>query len=101
LFPDGTSKQKDLWLHCCVIHDHEYWRGGTRADRLKADRELRACVAAVGKPKTAKLMFLGVRVGGMPYFPTGWRWGYGWRYFRGYKPLSDAEKKLLDESPDQ
>ena len=101
LFPDGTSQQKDLWLHCCIAHDRKYWLGGTKADRLNADHGLRACVAAVGEPKTAKLMLMGVKVGGTPYFPTSWRWGYGWRYFRGYKPLSDAEKKLIDESPSQ
>jgi hypothetical protein len=97
LFPDGTSEHKDLWLHCCVDHDHKYWMGGAKEDRLKADRELRACVAAVGEPKTGALMMAGVRAGGTPYLPTSWRWGYGWPYLRGYKPLTDGEKKRIDE----
>jgi hypothetical protein len=36
-------------------------------------------------------MLAGVRVGGSPYFPTTYRWGYGWPYPRGYKPLSEEE----------
>ena len=98
LFPNGTSEHKDLWLDCCKKHDHKYWLGGTKAERLKADRGLRDCVSAVGEPKTAELMLEGVRVGGTPYLPTRFRWGYGWRYFRGYRPLTDGEKKLIEES---
>ena len=98
MFPNGVPKHDDLWLDCCVKHDHKYWMGGTRAERLKADVELRDCVAAVGDSESAELMLKGVRVGGTPYLPTGWRWGYGWRYFRGYKPLTDGEKKLIEES---
>jgi len=37
-------------------------------------------------------MLAGVRVGGSPYYPTPYRWGYGWPYARGYKALSDEEK---------
>jgi hypothetical protein len=36
-------------------------------------------------------MFAGVRVGGSPYFPTPFRWGYGWSYPRGYGALSEQE----------
>lgn len=97
LFPDGTSQHKDLWLRCCVDHDNKYWMGGAKGDRLKADRELRACVASVGEPKTGALMMVGVRAGGTPYLPTSWRWGYGWPYLRGYKPLTDDEKKLVED----
>ncbi|MCX5795989.1 MAG: hypothetical protein NTY77_10880 [Elusimicrobia bacterium] len=98
LFPDGTSEHKDLWLDCCKKHDHKYWMGGTKAERLQADIELRNCVAGVGEPRTAELMLQGVRAGGTPYLPTRFRWGYGWRYFRGYKPLTDKEKKLIEDS---
>ena len=97
LFPDGISELKDLWLDCCKKHDYKYWMGGTKAERLKADLDLRNCVAAVGQPKIAKWMLRGVRAGGTPYLPTSFRWGYGWRYFRGYKPLTDREKKLIEE----
>jgi hypothetical protein len=98
LFPDGTSEHKDLWFDCCKKHDYSYWMGGTKAERLKADFELRACVTAVGQPKTANLMLLGVRAGGTPYLPTSFRWGYGWRYFRGYKPLEIGDYRLIEES---
>ena len=97
LFPDGISELKDLGLDCCKKHDYKYWMGGTKAERLKADLDLRNCVAAVGQPKIAKWMLRGVRAGGTPYLPTSFRWGYGWRYFRGYKPLTDREKKLIEE----
>ena len=98
LAPNGTLEHKDLWLKCCKEHDHKYWRGGTKAERLKADIELRDCIAAVGEPKIATLMLAGVRAGGTPYLPTGFRWGYGWSYFRGYQTLTDGEKKLIEES---
>lgn len=98
LFPDGSAEHEELWLHCCRQHDFKYWMGGPKADRLTADRELRDCVAAVGRPKTAKWMLRGVRAGGTPYLPTRFRWGYGWRYLRGYKALTDEERKLIDEA---
>lgn len=98
LFPDGPSENDELWLECCKKHDFKYWMGGPKADRLKADMELRDCVAAVGRPKTAKWMLRGVRAGGTPYLPTRFRWGYGWRYLRGYRALTEDEKKLIDKS---
>jgi hypothetical protein len=98
LFPDGTAHRKDLWLHCCEAHDHRYWMGGSEADRREADLALRACVAAEGQPQVADWMLRGTRAGGTPYLPTGFRWGYGWRYLRGYEPLTDEEKKLISES---
>lgn len=91
-FPDGTLKQRELWLSCCVAHDKAYWMGGTYDERLAADKELEACVEKVGEPEIAKLMLAGVRVGGSPYWPTSFRWGYGWDYTRGYDPLTKAEQ---------
>ena len=73
LFPNGTEDHKDLWLQCCVEHDYRYWMGGTKAERLKADTNLRSCVEGVGQPKTAKWMLAGVRVGGTPYLPVRFR----------------------------
>ncbi len=101
-FPNGTFQQNKLWLACCTAHDYTYWQGGTYKERLKADTELHHCVAKVGEPKIAKLMLAGVRVGGTPYLPTSFRWGYGWSYPRWYKALSEAEKKqisTLENSP--
>ncbi len=91
-FPEGTFEQRTLWHNCCVLHDIKYWQGGTHEQRIVADKELEQCVAKVGEPKIAKLMLAGVRVGGGPYWPTSYRWGYGWPYFRNYGPLNEAEK---------
>ena len=36
-------------------------------------------------------MWAGVRAGGGPYWPTSYRWAYGWPYTRGYRALTDEE----------
>ncbi|GJM08103.1 MAG: hypothetical protein DHS20C11_03790 [Lysobacteraceae bacterium] len=94
-FPDGTFEQQALWLDCCTVHDLAYWQGGTREQRMQADEALRECVANVGEPTIAKLMLAGVRVGGTPYLPTRFRWGYGWPFTRGYTPLNNAELEQI------
>ena len=93
VFPDGTLEQSQLWLSCCTAHDLAYWQGGTAKERLIADEALQQCVATVGEPEIAQLMLAGVRVGGTPYLPTSFRWGYGWPYPRGYKALTYNEKQ--------
>ena len=92
VFPDGTIAHQSLWAHCCIRHDIAYWQGGTYEERLKADQSLEQCVTRVGEPDIAKLMLTGVRAGGSPYFPTSYRWGYGWPYPRTYKALTEDEK---------
>ncbi len=92
VFPDGTFKQAELWLACCTAHDYAYWQGGTFQAREIADKQLARCVTKVGEPNIATLMLAGVRLGGSPYWPTSFRWGYGWSYPRGYKALTAAEK---------
>ena len=67
------------WKDCCVEHDKEYWLGGSREERKEADRKLAECVKNRGYKIWSVLMYYGVRVGGMPYFPLSWRWGYGWK----------------------
>ncbi len=94
-FPDGTLEQRQLWLSCCTAHDYAYWMGGTYDEREEADLELERCVASVGEPEIAVLMLAGVRVGGTPYLPTRFRWGYAWPYLRGYKPITAEERKAL------
>ena len=91
VFPDGTAEQQDLWLNCCIRHDLAYWKGGTQKEREEADRRLEACVKKLGKPEIAKIMHTGVRLGGTPWLPTTYRWGYGWPYLRGYAPLNKDE----------
>lgn len=95
LFPNGTLAHKSLWLNCCIEHDKRYWRGGSYSERVDADIALKACVAQVGQPEIAELMLSGVRVGGTPYFPTKFRWGYGWDYPRGYKTLTEEEMQIV------
>lgn len=96
-FPDGTITQNNLWLHCCRAHDFDYWQGGTAKQRSDSDKRLRACVAKVDQPAIAALMLAGVRVGGTPYLPTSFRWGYGWAYPRFYGELTAEEIKLIKE----
>jgi hypothetical protein len=94
LFPDGDFKDRALWCDCCFGHDIAYWRGGTAEERLKADEKLRDCVLERTKDGAlAHLMYRGVRAGGHPVFPNWYRWGYGWKYGRGYKPLTDDEQR--------
>ena len=90
-FPDGTFAQQDLWLSCCTEHDRAYWQGGTFSEKMAADNALRECVAALGEGGIAYLMQAGVLVGGSAYYPTSFRWGYGWEYPRPYKPLSAGD----------
>ena len=93
LFPDRSVLGEKDWCDCCLAHDLAYWRGGNKADRLKADKTLRACVVKkTNDHALAELMYLGVRNGGSPDLKTPFRWGYGWPYGRGYKALSSAEK---------
>ena len=55
-------------------------------------------VSEAGQPELGKLMRTGAGAGGTPYLPTRFRWGFGWRWPRGYGPLSDEEKTLAEEA---
>jgi hypothetical protein len=78
LAPDGT------WQACCVDHDMVYWCGGSDAERRAADAELRRCMAEHGGEALAAIGYWAVRVGGHPWLPTYWRWGYGWSWPHDY-----------------
>ncbi|GGA69753.1 hypothetical protein GCM10011369_09260 [Neiella marina] len=99
-FPDGTLEQNELWLSCCVAHDFAYWKGGTYSERENADLALKECVASVGEEEIAVLMLAGVRVGGSPFFPTTFRWGYGWPYPKFYGELTAEEVKQINQQLD-
>ena len=73
-FPNGD------WLECCVSHDLVYWMGGTREERANADLALKRCVSDKGHPVIAAFMHFGVRIGGVWWLPTSFRWGFGWDY---------------------
>ena len=90
-FPDGD------WQPHCVVHDMAYWRGGSAEERLEADRVLRRSVAEQGHPLLAEVLYLGVRLGGAPCWPTPWRWGFGWNYPRGYASLTSKEAQQVEQ----
>jgi len=94
-FPNGTIEQGALWLSCCTEHDKAYWQGGSYQQRLDADVELKRCVSSMGEPVIAELMLSGVRVGGSPYWPTQFRWGYGYSYPHGYTQASDKDTTVV------
>ena len=95
-FPDGPREDPERWCFACDHHDFTYWKGGTFADRLDADRQLKEDIKGTGHPLAASVAFAGVRVGGSPLLPTPWRWGYGWKQFpRSYRNLSDEELALV------
>lgn len=94
-FPNGTLEHSELWLSCCSAHDLTYWQGGTYKQRVDADQKLKQCVEQVGEISIAALMLAGVRVGGTPYLPTKFRWGYGWPYLRGYKAVTPVDQKKI------
>jgi hypothetical protein len=74
LFPDGDYRD------CCVQHDLAYFSGGSWKARWRADDQLRKCVAGkrgLQHRPLSFLMWLGVRVGGVPWLPTPFRWGFG------------------------
>jgi hypothetical protein len=100
-FPDGTPAHRDLWHRCCVEHDLKYWAGGTFDERLQADIELRSCVTAVGEPAIAEMMLGGVRVGGSPWWPTSFRWGYGWPYTNGYRALTPLQQEQVRQQKEK
>ena len=96
LFPDKSIINRKSWCDCCFQHDIAYWQGGTETQRKQADLALKECVyRKTGDQALADLMYQGVRLGGSPYFPNWYRWGYGWPFIRPYGPLTDAEKALV------
>ena len=98
LFPDGDAEDRVRWCDCCVEHDEAYWRGGSAEERKRADTVFRDClVTRSNRPTLAAVMYRGVRIGGTPWLPTGFRWGYGWGYGRGYAPLTADEQRHADE----
>jgi len=83
---DGCSLAPDFdFTLCCDRHDVRYWPGGSKDERRHADLEFRQCVEAADHPLLAGIYYYGVRIGGSPYLPTPWRWGFGWDYPRGYQ----------------
>lgn len=96
LFIDRSLINEEDWCQCCFEHDVLYWQGGSEEQRALADNALKECVLEkTGNEQLAEMMYLGVRVGGSPYFYNWYRWGYGWGYERKYKKLTPEEEKIV------
>ncbi|CAN5390343.1 hypothetical protein BH20ACI2_BH20ACI2_17250 [soil metagenome] len=86
LFPDGNYRE------CCVEHDKTYLIGGSFKARTAADKELYACVRSKGNGKfLASMIFVGVRIGGVSFLPTPFRWGFGNKYPHKEPPKSKTK----------
>lgn len=101
LWMDGTLEQPNLWRHCCVAHDLDYWMGGSEEQRKKSDENIQACVNEAQGSGMATYMYKNVRWGGSPYWMNYYRWGYGWDYLdglwpRGYKVPTPEEQVQID-----
>jgi len=81
--PDGMFTG-ETWQDCCVDHDITYWCGGSRAERADADKKFGRCISERYHAWWGALMQVGVCVGGAPWIPAYWRWGYGHKYPAGY-----------------
>ena len=80
-------KAEDLllpWHEDCVEHDYAYWSGGSAEDRKFADQVLRDKVTERGYSFIANCMYYAVRVGGVPWMPLPWRWGFGHKFYKPY-----------------
>jgi hypothetical protein len=99
---DACSSWPDAsWKHCCVEHDISYWCGGSAEDRRRADRELRDCVAETAGCGLPGMMRAGVWIGGAPWQPAPWRWGYGWDYYRAYDAEADTPLEVESRAVDR
>ena len=78
LWPNGD------WASCCAVHDATYWCGGSAQDRVRADATLKNCVNKK-TPFWGSVMYYGTRIGGIPWIPWQARWGFGWKFGKGYK----------------
>jgi hypothetical protein len=98
---DGCSLSPNgRWTECCVEHDMAYWCDGAASLRRAADQLLEACVEHDGRPVLAKLMYVGVRVGGSGWLPFPWRWGYGYPWMHTAVASKDAKPSSSPKAPD-
>jgi len=97
---DGCTRWFDgSWASCCIVHDISYWCGGSEQERNEADRELKQCVNRKMN-MMGNIMYAVVDIGGHPWLPTPWRWGYGWDDWpKNYEKsgTSLSAKELIDK----
>ena len=85
---------------CCVEHDKTYYFGGSWKERWRADKKLYKCVAAkkgFQHKIIAPVMWLGVRVGGVSWLPTEFRWGFGKKKPKKCSSSSKEKKNYKNE----
>ena len=81
------------YTECCFRHDLEYWIGGSRADRRRADKNLMACFEEKSTVGRSKIVHAGVRIFGKKY------WGYAWKYTKpAYWEITPAQKEKVLQS---
>lgn len=86
-FPDGD------YGDCCLAHDRDYYRGGTKAERKASDKRLQQCVRAKGHKYLSKFMYIGVRIGGGAWLKAPFSWGFGQRKKEKKKDEPSSPKK--------
>lgn len=95
LIPDGHLRS------CCVSHDRDYYWGGTYEERRESDRRLYYCIVkkrGFQHKIFAPFIWLGVRIGGLPFLPTKFRWGFG-RKAKGYSDEPRNPEKPPETDP--
>lgn len=102
--PDGRKSDGctliggDEFKACCVAHDRDYFYGGTVKERRASDKRLFECIngkKSFGAKLAAPFIWLGVRIGGLSFLPTSFRWGFGKKF---KKPASATEEPKATES---
>ena len=93
LVTDGCTLAPEFdFGDCCHAHDAIYWKGGTEAERLRADEKFRQCLRDKGHRLLDVLYYLGLRFGGIGALPTPWRWGFGWEWPYSAKPIDGSPR---------
>jgi len=79
-WPDGN------WKGCCTEHDRKYRNGGSFKERWAADSNLMTCMSREsGSFLFGAIAWIGVRVGGVGFLPTPFRWGFGRPFLGSFK----------------
>ena len=89
-YPNTTDGILRPYTKCCLMHDVEYYLGGTKKDRKNADKNLRDCFRTMGYNLRSRVVFSGVRIFGKHY------WGYAFKDLKpAYWELTPEQKKIL------
>ena len=96
-YPEGRRSEPDLWKHCCLIHDMNFWAGGSKQDRYNSDWDLRRCVEETGAYHQARLIYYAVRAGS--YSPIKYpdkKWNNGWRERPDFQALTHGDIEAIE-----